>query len=111
MSKFHRKEQRFISILTIYASSAQGLFDMMRYDSCFPSTEAEAHKIGRLNENEDSPEDHIIVLTRCARNDAPATEGRWRSFNCHVLDERHPDSEALPMDKLLARARELRGLK
>lgn len=116
VKKFQRKEQRFISIITVYASSAESLVDMMRYDSCFPATEEDAYKLGRLmsasvDPNLVKPEDHIITLTRCARNDLPATEGRWRSFNCHVLDERHPEAQPLAMDKLLVLARERRGIK
>lgn len=98
--KFLRKEQRFISIITVHIGSAEGCVDMMRYDSCFPATEEDAHKLGRLMSSDGTPDDHIIAFMRCSRNELPATEGRWRSFNCTILDERHPEAETLPMHKL-----------
>lgn len=98
--KLHIKEQRFISIITVYANSAEGCVDMMRYDSCYPTTEEDAHKLGRLMSHDGSPDDHIVQFTRCSRNELPATEGRWRSFNCVVLDERHPEAQALSIEAL-----------
>lgn len=112
MPKLQHKEQRFISKITVYVNSAEGCVDMMRYDSCYPATEEDAHKLGRLmwgstvDPNLATSDDHIITFTRCARNNLPATEGRWRSFNCVVLDERHPEAEALSIDKLRALATE-----
>lgn len=109
--RIYRKEQRFISIVTVYASSAESLIDMMRYDSCYPSTEEDAYKIGRLMTRDGSADDHIVTLIRCARNDLPATKGRWKSFNCIVLDERHPETSPMPIDKLRAIAVERSGAK
>ena len=108
MPKLQRKEQRFVSIITVYVNSAEGCVDMMRYDSCFPTTEEDAHKLGRLMSQDGSADDHIIQFTRCARNELGATAGRWQSFNCIVLDERHPEAEMIPIDRLRAMAVERR---
>ena len=39
-------------------------------------------------------------LTRVARNDAPPTEGRWRSFGGVILDHRSPDAAPLTDEEL-----------
>jgi hypothetical protein len=97
------KQARYITVLTVFVPHAEALFDMLRYDSCFPRTETDAHKIGRLTGDSVDPDDHIIELVRCAPSNQPPTEGRWRSFGCHILDVRHPDAEATPIEKLRAR--------
>ncbi len=79
---------------------------MMRYDSCYPSTEEESHKLMRLISQEARPEDHILRLSRVARNDLPPTRGRWQSFGCTVLDARSPDDEPLSDEEILALVKE-----
>jgi hypothetical protein len=96
--KHCKRETRFVSLLTVYVPDAQALIDMMRYDSCYPASELESHKICALLGGRACPVDHIVRLVRVAHNDLPATEGRWRSFACRVLDERSPDGEPLSED-------------
>lgn len=103
--KSHRSERRYITCISVRASSAESLIDMMRYDSCFPSTEEDAHKIARLmsTDTPSNPDDHIINLTCVGRNDLTPTLGRWRSFNCTVIDVRHPDAEMPTVEELKRR--------
>lgn len=97
------KEPRFVSRLAVYVPSVEALLDMMRYDSCYPATEDDARKLAHLVTGEawSSPADHLIRLTRVARNNQPATAQRWRSFGCHVLDERPPEHTQPTDDELL----------
>ena len=97
MAKIIKRETRYTSKLVVHVADAAALVEMMRYDSCFPSSEAEAHKIIRLIGHSDAEDgsDHIIRLTRVAMNDNPPTSERWKSFACHVLDVRHPEGSPL----------------
>lgn len=96
--KTNKKETRYVSLLTVYVPSAEALIDMMRYDRCCPHTEEEAHKVMRLitawhgTDADRKKADHVITLLRFAAANNPATEGRWQSFGCAVLDERSPDA-------------------
>lgn len=112
--KHYTKESRCISQLTVHVGSASSLIDMMRYDCCFPATEDESRKIWKLIGIEQGnpadragPEDHVIRLHRVSRSELPATDDRWRSFGCRVLDERPigatpiTDDEALNLAKVL----------
>lgn len=88
------REKRYISHLTVRACNDLGsLLDMMRYDSCWPATKEDVAKLVRLHEREASEEDRIVKFIRASRGGAPATEGRWNSFGCKVLDERRPNAE------------------
>lgn len=93
--KRYKKETRYVSVLTVHVPDVQAFIDMLRYDRCCPATEDESRKIWRLLNEEAVAEDRIVRLHRFAANDLPATEGRWRSFGCRVLDERSPDIEQL----------------
>ena len=111
--KRHKREPRYISVLVVHIPSAEALIDMLRYDRCCPATEDESRKIWRLisdwrvdGSNQATPADHVIRLHRFASSDVPATEGRWRSFGCRVLDERSPDAEQLTDDEILKLAKE-----
>ena len=95
-----RKEARYVSRIYVQAHGTESLLDMMRYDSCYPSSEAEANKLARMLGGHDSPTDHIVCLTRVAVNQLPPTEGRWRSFGCIVLAVQHPDEVELSDDQL-----------
>lgn len=92
-SSFVKRETRYVSKLVVHVADAAALVEMMRYDSCFPSSEAEAHRVIRLIGHAESlqGDDHIVRLTRVALNDNPPTMERWKSFACHVLDVRHPE--------------------
>lgn len=99
-SKQHRSEKRFVTYLLVRASSATGLIDMMRYDSCFPATEEDSRKIERLINNVDQKEDRILQLICAGRNDMTPTKDRWKSFCCTVLDVRHPDAGFWTQDEI-----------
>ena len=97
----HQRETRFVSQISVMVPDASALIEMMRYDSCYPASEPEAHKIMRLISGSVDPTDRLIRLTRVARNDLPPTEGRWRSFACRVLDVRHPDDSPITDAELI----------
>lgn len=98
--KRQKREPRYISVLIVHVPDVMALIDMLRYDRCCPATEDESRKIWRLlgedrGGGDAKPEDHVIRLHRFAANDTPATEGRWHSFGCRVVDERSPDADQL----------------
>lgn len=93
--KRSKRETRYVSILVVQVPSVEALIDNMRYDHCCPATEVESHKIERLINGTATSVDHVIRLFRFASGDVPATVGRWRSFNCRVLDERSTAEEQL----------------
>jgi hypothetical protein len=97
--KKFKKDTRYVSVLTVHVSSAEALIDMMRYDSCFPASEADSHKIERLMRHDADADDHIVRLKRVDCTDGEPTIGRWRSFNCTVLDWRNPDSSPLTIEE------------
>lgn len=106
--KKNKKQTCYISILTVYASSADAMLDMLRYDSCSPATEQESSKIERLMNHRGEPADHVVQLRRFSVNGGEATDGRWRSFGCRVLDERSPDESPLSAEEALNLARIIR---
>src|SRR5262249_29904976 len=79
--------------MAVWVPNAIALIEGCRYDTCFPESEVESHKIERLMGHSTPAEasDHIILLTRVARTDAPPTVERWRSFASHVLRVWHPE--------------------
>lgn len=85
-----QREPRFKSRLAVHVTGP-GVIEMMRYDTCYPATEEDAHKLIRVCGGDGSPDDHLVVFMRSAAADNAPTEGRWRSFGCRVLDVRHPD--------------------
>lgn len=96
------KQECHVTIITVFVPCADALIDMLRYDACFPHTEDDSNKIRRLMADTTDGDDHIIELKRASANSEPATVGRWQSFGCKVLDERHPDAEALSITTLRA---------
>lgn len=101
MNRHFRRQGRCVSVLVVYVSSAESLIDMLRYDRCCPATEDESRKIWALMGHQDKPADHVLRLHRFAGTEQPATDGRWRSFGCRVLDERSPEAEQLTDDEIL----------
>lgn len=95
--KLTQRENRYTSKLVVLVADPAALIEMMRYDSCFPSSEVEAHKIIRIinHSGAEDGSDHVIELTRVALNDNPPTIARWKSFACYVLDVRHPEEASL----------------
>jgi hypothetical protein len=91
--KRSKKESKYVSVLTVRYGTIGSLIDMMRYDRCCPATEEDSGKIERVAGYSGlaKPEDHIIRLLKFSANNDGATIGRWRSFNCIVLDERSPE--------------------
>lgn len=102
MTKKAYKETRYVTRIYVWASSPVGVFEGCRYDSCYPNSEADSHKLEALiNHHRQTPEDHFICLSRAARIPGPPTIDRWRSFNCRVLMVQHPD-ESPPTQAELA---------
>lgn len=97
--KFQRREVRYVSVLTVHAPDAYSLIEGMRYDRCCPSTEDESRKIGKLISGTATGDDCIITLFRYAAAPIPATEQRWNSFGCTVIDERDPEAPPLSLDE------------
>lgn len=62
--------------------SGQFPHDMLRYDQCFPVLEQESGKLARGFDGEQ----RTVQMQRYVetRTDMP-TEGRWRSFDWHVV--------------------------
>ncbi len=85
-----QEETRYISVLYVWIPDVESLLDMLRYDACYPATEADYYKLHRLIYESENGDDHIIKLIRAAKTDRPADTQRWRSFGCLVLTERHP---------------------
>ena len=109
MAKHYRREPRFVSIVSVHFESAESLIDMFRYDRCVPATEDDARKIIRtMSETTIVAADHVVQLIRYAANDLPATDGRWRSFGCRVLDERSPEAPPITEAEVLNLARVMR---
>jgi len=111
--KRFREEPRYVSVLTVHVPDIMALIDMLRYDRCCPATEDESRKLWRLAGESRGGEDatgadRVIRLHRFASSDIPATDGRWRSFGCRVLDERSPDAEQLSDEEILKLAKGLK---
>ena len=113
--KKQKREPRYVSQLTVHVPSAEALIDMLRYDRCCPASEDESRKIWRLindlcvdGVNSATPSDHIIRLHRFAAAETPATDGRWRSFGCRVLDERSTEAVQLNDEELLNLAKAMK---
>jgi hypothetical protein len=65
-------------------------FDMLRYDSCFPASSADAAKIEAASSIHQTREERKAVRTitlvhRCERKDWEPTRGRWGSFMWAVV--------------------------
>lgn len=56
-------------------------FDMMRYDHCWPATEAESVKLNCMMDGDGKP----VEVTFATDNPSAPTDGRWASFGCRVL--------------------------
>lgn len=104
--KKHRKESRYITVIAVHVPMTRDVIDMMRYDSCFPSTEEESRKLYALSdgysEKPKDPKDHLVQFTCAGRNDGTPTVDRWRSFGCTVFTISSPDSPLKTPDELLA---------
>jgi hypothetical protein len=85
----------FQSFLVVRGRVAS-MFDMLRYDQCFPANERQAAAMWE-SFSTGRPVECVVILTRRAANDNPATADRWRSFNCEVLGQfsAFSDAEAL----------------
>lgn len=81
-----KSEKRYIMHITVTPERPMASFpvDMLRYDSCIPASEADAHEIeasisgARMGKP--------INLVRVSRTDALPSEGRWASFGWKVSE-------------------------
>lgn len=88
-------KQRLIKAKILLGRNSQFPHDMLRYDSCWPATEQDAHKMDRAN-GYDNSEPLEIVVQRST--DKPKREhwtglwtiGRWRSFAVRIEPEGDP---------------------
>lgn len=78
-------------MVVVWVPDAIALLEGCRYDSCYPASEADSHKIQAIIAGRAEPDDHIITLTRAARTDGPPTVARWQSFGAEVLHQWHPE--------------------
>ena len=80
------RQARYVSKLAVFAPSVDAMFDSMRYDGCYPETEAEAAKMSAMATNPDLPDSaKIIRLIMVAAADRTPTYDHWRSYGCFVL--------------------------
>lgn len=104
--KPHRKESRYVTIISVHVPCTRDVIDMMRYDSCFPSTEEESRKLWVLSDGyrdkPKDPKDHLVQFTCVGRNDGTPTVERWQSFGCTVFEVRSLDEPLKSPDELLA---------
>lgn len=104
--KTSKNELRYVSIITVLVSTVDALVDMMRYDGCFPHLEDDVRRIQAIAHGEilpGDPTERVVRLTRVSAGGDAATEARWRSFGCVVLDERRPDVDQLTHAEIVAR--------
>lgn len=81
-------------------SPIEGVLDMMRYDQCWPSSEADSNKLQELLRGpgpsmfsrhifslESFRDSHVISFTTANRSNQVPTRARWESFGCEVLED------------------------
>lgn len=81
-----KSEKRYIMRLTVTPQRPIVEFpiEMLRYDSCIPATERDAHAIAAsISGARRGPP---INLIRVSRTDALPSEGRWASFGWSVSE-------------------------
>jgi hypothetical protein len=72
------------TFFSVRVGSIRSVFDMMRYDQCYPATEDDARKLGMLCPGgRATADDHVIRFASSMRT-APTID-RWASFGCEVL--------------------------
>jgi len=68
--------------------------DMLRYDSCCPSTEVDACAIEKTILHPYKENWNIcvkkILQTKRKKNESVFTEGRWNSFSCQIKEVDSP---------------------
>jgi hypothetical protein len=102
--KPHRRETRYVTVISVHVPMLRDAIDMMRYDSCYPSTEDESRKLWALSDGyggEKDPKDHLVQFTCAGRADNTPTVDRWRSFGCTVFGVRSLDEPLRSPDELL----------
>lgn len=85
----NQKETRYVKTFSVRVGTIRSIFDMMRYDQCFPATESDASKLARLSSNDNlSGEDRVVKFTSVSRvSNATPTVERWQSFGCEILQD------------------------
>ena len=61
--------------------------DMMRYDRCFPASEADASKLQTILQQTPVAKPQPWAIRLSKTTDAPWTAGRWESFGCTIMME------------------------
>lgn len=107
--KYSKRQSRVVRTIVVWVPTVHALIDMLRYDSCFPSSEVESLKIQKLLRGDATPGDHVLRLTSAALGSTAPSHERWESFGCHVLDYRSPDEEPITEAEVGALARVLVG--
>lgn len=93
MKAHAQKDERFASEIAVLVICVEDLMESLRRESCLPSTDQDARRIGDLLRG-DTPgrslTQRILRLTRIPMYFAPTTDDDWRRHGCRLLDERHP---------------------
>lgn len=79
-----KKQTRYVSRFAVSVPGLNAVIDMLRYDTCYPTTEVEASKLSA-----DQP--CVVRLTMAASSDREPSRDRWASFGCVVLATWGPD--------------------
>lgn len=78
-TKMRGKKKTVFEWLLVVEGRGDFPFDMLRYDTCMPHEETDAHRIERAGER------RRLVLCRRSVSDTTGTPERWRSFGWEVL--------------------------
>ncbi len=75
-----------VKALLVRVGSISSVLDMMRYDKCYPATEADSGRLemSRPDSRDRSFGEHLVIFM--AHSPAAPTIGRWASFGCEVID-------------------------
>ena len=93
MKTHAQRDERFVSEIAVLVICADSLLESLRRESCLPSTEQDAARIGELVRGDvprGSVACRILRLTRMPMRFAPTSDEDWRRLGCRLLDERHP---------------------
>jgi hypothetical protein len=94
-----RRGPRYVSLIAVLARDLFGLLELMRFEGCYPTTEAESLKMFALAEH--SIDEATVRLWMVSGSDRSPNADRLRSFGVVLLGQWHPD-DSPPSDEHLA---------
>lgn len=93
MTPRHKATKVYVFRVTVRVTTHQiqfgSLWDMLRYDSCSPASEADSGKLSRLSGDYDYPyteEDKNIDLLMYSRSGTGPSVKRWESFGFRIMN-------------------------